>query len=110
MSSQMPGPLLALVNKVEPPARAMLYCVPTRVIRVIAVDPSDKAFRVEQLVITGKDPHNPIGNWITLSSHGGTAAGESYPTAIEAAYKSQNDLRAKLQKKMEKRKAQLVRP
>lgn len=105
----MPTPLLALVNKVTPPSRAILYCVPTRVIRVIALDDSDLTFRVEQLVITGKDPHNPSGTWTTLSSHSDTRAGGSYAAAIEAALKAQIDLRAKLQKKMAKR-MQVLKP
>lgn len=87
--------VIDLLNKVDPPGRVMLHCVPTRVIRVLSTDDSFKTFRVEQFVVTAKDP--PAGNWVTLSTHGSEARGQSYSIACEAAYKAQTELKSKLQ-------------
>lgn len=103
------APLYALLNKVDPPAVAVLYCVPTRVIRVTATDQNYRAFRVEQLVITTKDPNNPHGNWATLSSHADRVEGASYPEAVEAAYAAQKRLVQKLQQRKLANQPKLVR-
>lgn len=94
-------PLIDILNKCEDGQRIMCHMVPLRVIRVIAVDTSWCSFRVEQLNLTNKDPNNPRGSWATLSAHTNPVAGQAYPIAWEAATKAQNELRGKLQKKME---------
>jgi hypothetical protein len=88
-----------LLNKAEPQQRVMLFCIPSRMIRVTATDASFKAFRVEQLVLTNKDPANPRGNWASLSTHGSEASGAAYQDAIEHAIKAQQNLIRKLQQR-----------
>lgn len=106
-------PLYDLLNKIDPPARVISYCIPTRIVRVTATDETFRAFHVEQLSITSKDPNNPQGNWHTLSSHADAVEGASYPVAMKAAYEAQNDLKRKLEarqaKLMEQRAPRLVR-
>lgn len=92
--------LTALLNKVDPPSRIMFHCVPLRVVRVVAVDEAFKSFRVEQLVMTGRDMNDPKGHWKTLSAHSSPIMGESYQPAAQAAVKAQNDLRYKLTKRV----------
>lgn len=93
-----------LLNKVEPLQRLLLICVPLRMIRVIATDDGFKTFRVEQLVITNKDPIK--GNWTTLSTHSGLQEGSAYSDACKAAHESQKRLHQKLQQ----RRAKLLVP
>lgn len=100
MAKVLAPPLIDLLNKCDEGQRVMLFMVPLRIIRVLAIDTEWKTFRVEQLVLTNKDPSNPKGNWSTLSTHSNPVAGQAYPVACEAAAKAQNDLRTKLQKKM----------
>lgn len=95
----LPQPLIDLLNKCEPGQRVMLFAVPLRIIRVTATDDNMKCFRVEQLVITNKDPQKPCGNWATLSTHGSEVPGQSWQVACEAAAKAQAELKAKLIKK-----------
>lgn len=105
--------LYDLINRIAPPARVISYCIPTRIIRVIATDDTFRAFHVEQLSITSKDPNNPQGNWHTLSSHADAVEGASYSVALLAAYKAQDDLKRKLEarraKLLEQTKPRLVR-
>lgn len=98
-------PLADLLNKVDAPARVMGFAWPSRIIRVTTTDESYRTFRVEQLILTKNDPHNPRGTWNTLSTHGSERPGESYPVALEAACKAQSDLRAKLLKRRAERQA-----
>lgn len=77
-----------VLNKVDPPHRIMLFCVPLRGIRVVGTDTEFKTFRVEQLV---KD------KWLTLSTHTATQSGGSYAVACQAALKAQQTLIMKLQ-------------
>ena len=102
-------PLIDLLNKVENPAhRIMLFTVPLRIVRLISTDESFKTFRVEQLIITSKDPSNPRGTWNTLSTHGSEQPGGAYHDAVEAAIAAQTNLRRKLQQRARNR-ASLVR-
>lgn len=101
-------PIVDLLNKVDPPARVMFHCVPTRIIRVIAIDESFKSFRVEQLIMTGGNRSDPKGTWRTLSTHGGPVAGEAYGIASKAAIVAQNELRKKLQARVGK--STILRP
>lgn len=106
----LPQPLIDLLNKCEPGQRVMLYTVPLRIIRIIATDDQMKCFRVEQLVITNKDPQKPHGNWTTLSTHGSEVPGQSWAVACEAAVKAQADLKAKLMKKAQANQKKLLVP
>lgn len=106
----LPQPLIDLLNKCEPGQRIMLFTVPLRIIRIIATDEHMKCFRVEQLIITNKDPQRPFGNWATLSTHGSEVPGQSWSVACEAAVKAQADLKAKLLKKSQVRLPKLLVP
>lgn len=88
----------------------MLFAVPLRIIRIIATDENMKCFRVEQLIITNKDPQKPFGNWATLSTHGSEVPGQMWGPACEACIKAANELRAKLMKKAEAMKPKLMVP
>ncbi len=104
----MTKPWYDLLNKIDPPMVALLHCVPLRVVRVVATDEAFKVFRVEQLVLTSRDPHNPRGNWTTISTHASKVVGGAYALAVEAAIKAQGDLKHKLEQRVEKRR-ELVR-
>lgn len=97
MSVSLPS-FYNLLNKVEPPQRAVLYGL-SRVIRVIATDETLRTFRVEQLTITGRDALAPQGSWHTLSTHSSQAEGQSYSIAVKAALAAQKKLRRKLQQR-----------
>lgn len=96
-----------LLNKVDPPQRAMAFCVPTRVIRVIATDDSFRTFRVEQLVLTNRNPVDPKGNWTTISTHGSATVGASYNDAMNAAMEAQKKM---LHQMKQRQKPSLVTP
>lgn len=99
--SVLPRPLVDLLNKVDTSGhRIMMFMVPLRIVRVIATDDTFMTFRVEQLVITGKNPMDPRGTWTTLSTHSGRVAGAAYQDAREAGEKAQADLTRKLQRQM----------
>lgn len=106
----MTKPLIDLLNKVESPARIMLFTVPLRAIRVIAIDDEFKTFHVEQLVLTNKDPHNPRGSWTLLSTHGNPKAGQAWGVAVGAALEAQKTLRHKLAQRQAARRPQLLVP
>lgn len=104
MNNVLSKPMLDLLNKCEPPMTALLYCVPLRIVRVVGTDETFKVFRVEQLVITGRDPSNPRGSWTTLSTHASETVGGSYPLAVEAAIKAQDDIKRQLMRRAERNK------
>lgn len=108
----MTQPIIDLLHKVDSPKqKIMLFTVPMRMIRVVATDSeSFKTFRVEQLLLTSKDVHNPRGSWNTLSTHGSETPGASYQDAVEAALKAQVNLRNKLQQRAQARRPQLLVP
>lgn len=97
-----------LLHKVESPHRIMLFCVPTKCIRLVTIDETFRTFRVEQLVITNNSMHNPRGTWTTLSTHGSETPGASYMDAFKAAEKAQQDLIRKVQRQQQKKR--LVMP
>lgn len=84
------NPIVDVLNKVDPPHRVMLFCIPIRAIRVVGTDNEFKTFRVEQLV---KE------KWLTLSTHTATQSGGSYAVACQAAIKAQQALITKLQQR-----------
>ncbi len=92
--------LAILLNKVEDGFIPFCYMMPTRVIRVIA-DKSFCTFRVERLIFYNRDRYNPSGAWKTLATFGDKLPGAKCAQAMNAAIKAQDDLRAKLQKRME---------
>jgi hypothetical protein len=97
----LPQPLVALLNKVDTPGhRVMMFMVPLRIVRVISTDDTFMTFRVEQLVITGKNPMDPRGTWTTLSTHSGQVAGAAYQNACKAGIEAQADLTRKLERQM----------
>lgn len=94
--------LLALLNKVDTPgARALMYAVPVRIIRIVQMDEVGLTFRVEQLIEHGGfGGPQPRGEWKTLSTHGSQIAGQGLGPAITAMNKAQQDLIYKLRKAM----------
>ena len=93
--------MIDLLNKVEPPATAIVYCVPTRIIRVVQTDATMTTFRVEQLVEHGGfGGQQPTGAWKTLSLHTDPREGAAFAVALNAAWKAQGDLVAKLKRRM----------
>jgi hypothetical protein len=102
--------MIDLLNKCEPQHRVVTHCVPTRIIRVLQTDGSATTFRVEQLVEHGGfGTVNPRGAWTTLSTHTDAREGAAYAVALDAAWKLQVKLIAKLKKKIAER-AQFLRP
>lgn len=112
MTTMMTKPLLDLLHKCDSPKqKVMLFTVPIRMIRVVATDSASfKTFRVEQLLLTNKDVHNPRGSWNTISTHGSETPGAAYQDAVEAAIKAQHELRRKLQQRAAARRPQLLVP
>lgn len=106
----MPKPLVDLLNKVTPPHKIMMFTMPLRAIRVVAIDDEFKTFHVEQLVITNKDMQNPKGSWTLLSAHGNPQPGQAWGVATEAALRAQVRLREKLERKREAGKPRLLVP
>lgn len=100
--SRMPAPaMIALLNDCTPPSRVLAHMVPTRIIRIIAVDEECKTLRVEQLVEhSGFGTIAPKGAWATLSTHGSMQPGGSLKAAFEAASLAQRDLVAKLKRRI----------
>lgn len=109
--SRQPHPMLVpLLNKVTPPARVIAHAVPTRIIRIVQMDVDALTFRIEQLVEHGGfGTPEPKGEWMTLSTHIGQAAGESLGVAFNALAKAQTDLVAKLRRRMAQRLPPQVR-
>lgn len=104
MSTQPAHAMIALLNKVEPPARVLTHCVPTRVIRVVQIDDKGTTFRVEQLVEHGGfSTPSPRGAWKTMSIHTDPREGAAYNVALAAAWKAQVDLIALLKRRMQER-------
>lgn len=108
--AHMTQPIIDLLHKCEPNQKVMLFTVPIRMIRVVATDTTFKTFRVEQLLLTNKDVHNPRGSWNTLSTHGSETPGAAYQDAVEAALKAQVTLRNKLAQRQAARQPQLLVP
>lgn len=107
------GPVLAdLLNKVEPGQQIITHGVPLRIFRVTAIDESFRTFRVEQLVMHNRDPHNPRGFWKALTTHGGAGPWDSYTDAFAAMCKAQTHLKAKLTKIQRERQQsmRIIRP
>lgn len=100
--SAFTSPMLDLMHKTEPNHKIMLFMVPARALRVIATDDSFKSFRVEQLVLTSKDPHNPRGSWNTLSTHSGPQPGGAWGVACKAASEAQEKLMHRMQQRQQK--------
>jgi hypothetical protein len=96
-----------LLNKCDPPARAIMHMVPTRIIRIVDVKDDGVTFRVEQLVQTGSGGQ---GTWRTLNSHTSPDGnpGESLEAAVIAARKAQSDLIYKIRKQNEQIAKQLA--
>lgn len=97
----MSKPFIDLMNKVDPPQKIMMFTMPMRAIRIVAMDDEFKTFHVEQLVLTSKDVHNPRGSWALLSTHGNPLPGRAWGVAVDAALKAA----AKLKQKLEQRHA-----
>lgn len=91
-----------LLHKCEPNQRIMMFAMPSRIVRVVAADESLKTFRVEQLVITNSNPHDPRGTWTTLSTHSGPKEGAAYHDAVKACVAAQDQLRRKMQEQQPK--------
>jgi hypothetical protein len=93
-------------------ARIIAFMVPTRIIRILQVDPAGLTFRVEQLVEHGGfGGPQPKGAWTTLSTHGGTVAGACLGVAFESAVKHQQQLIHKLRAKIAARQPRgIIRP
>lgn len=106
----MTQPLIDLLNKVEAPKKIMLFTMPLRAIRIVAVDEEFKTFHVEQLVLTNKNMHSPRGSWQLLSTHGNPISGRAWGVALEAALEAQTTLRAKLARKRDAGKPKLLVP
>lgn len=104
--SRAPTPAMAeLLNKVEDGQHIILHMVPTRIIRVIAIDSTFRTFRVEQLVEhVGNSPLAPKGMWKPISTHGSETPWESYGPATEAGWQAQRQLIAALKVRIEARK------
>lgn len=77
------------MNRHEPGQKVMLFCMPTRVIRLTAIDDSYRTFRVEHLQLTKRDPNDPKGQWATLSTHGSETPWTTYDQAMERAFEAQ---------------------
>jgi hypothetical protein len=103
-------PMLDLMHKTDANHKIMLFMVPARALRIVATDDSFMSFRVEQLVITNKDPHNPRGSWNTLSTHSGPQPGAAWNVACQAAAEAQQTLLHKLQQRRANAQPQLLVP
>lgn len=107
----LPQPVIDLLNKIENPNhRVMAFAVPLRMLRIVATDTTFKTFRVEQLVITNQNPHDPRGNWTTLSTHGSDTPGAAYNDAGTALLEAQTNLRRKLEQQHAKGGNKLLVP
>jgi len=114
----IPQPLIDLINKTDPNFIAFAHgCVvspgphahtvflPLR----ISASLDFKTFRVEQLIRTNKDPHNPRGSWSTLSTHGSETEGQMLRTACEAFFKARHDFIEKLNNRVRKNAKKILR-
>lgn len=97
MKANVTPELIAALNKCDPPARALLHCVPTRIIRVVDVKNDGLTFHVEQFVQRGSVIGPLNAAWQILSTHSGQRPGEALRVAVDAAHKAQKDLIAKVQ-------------
>ena len=102
-----PG-LSAIMNKTEPDFIVFAHFVPTRIVRVTAHRDFCR-FRVEKLVITGRDPANPQGNWHTEKALAGKTPGEMLNQAMQEAYQLQGQLVQQIQKRQQMAKKQILR-
>jgi len=89
--------LVIALNEVTAPSRIMLFCVPTRIIRLVDVFGDYKTFRVEQFVQQGNALGPLRAAWKEISHHVGDMPGEALKISVEAAHRAQKDLIAKVQ-------------
>lgn len=110
--SRAPSPeLSALLCKVEPGQQIIAHMVPTRIIRVIAIDSACCTFRVQQLVeIIGHTPLTPKGDWKDISTHGSAIPWESLEPAMHDGARHQAQLIKVLKARIEARKAAVGQP
>ncbi len=90
-----------LLNETDVPgARVFAFAVPTRIFRILQVDPEGYKFRIEQLVLPPRLPNLPVGRgiWTTLSSHASDVAGQSLAPAFNALLTAQAELVKKMGK------------
>lgn len=103
------GTLTTIMNKTEPEFIVFAHFVPTRIVRVTAHKDFCR-FRVEKLVITGRDPANPQGNWHTEKALAGKMPGEMLNQAMQEAYQLQTTLIQQMQKRRQQmQKKQILR-
>jgi hypothetical protein len=92
-----PAELETILNRITvPESRIVAFMVPTRIIRVLQVDPAGSTFRVEQLVVVPGG-----GEWRALSTHANAKdPWAAYGVAMDAATKAQQDLVRVLKEKI----------
>ena len=90
---------IRILNRVDMPAVIVSFCVPTRILRIIARDETHCAFVVEEFVQTGH-PGTMLGTWTSRVTHSNAEPWKAYPAALKSAGMLQSELIRKLRKRM----------